>query len=302
MERKYGEFVGVDNLHYSLITADSSASYTTGTPVYLAPVAEIAGAPEVNNLTTYYDNKAGNNFVTEGKTELKIVVSNVPAETMATILGKKYDSTSGRVYDDGQANPPYVALGFRYNMSDGYRYYWYLKGTFSGGSEDSTTKSSDLDVKTYELTFTAVTTTHEWTIDTVSKSLKRIFGDTADESFVSADWFTQVQTPDTSGAPSALSLASSVPSDGATGVSVSENLTLTFNNAIDSYAVTLINTTTPAVIPSTMGLDSTKKILTINPTSNLETSTKYAIVASKATDIYGQDLNNTVVDFETAPE
>lgn len=196
MDQKYGEFVGVDNLYYAIISADTSAAYTAGTPVYLAPVAEIAGAPETNVVTTYYDNKAGNNFVTEGKTELKVVVSNIPAQTMATLLGKHYDATSGRVFDSGEAHPPNVALGFRYNMgAGGYRYYWYLKGTFSGGSEDAASKTADVDVKNYELTFTAVTTDHQWTIDSKSQSLKRVFGDTANQTFSATGWFSSVQTP-----------------------------------------------------------------------------------------------------------
>lgn len=196
MEQKYGEFIGVDSLYYALVTKDDATSYTAGTPVYLAPVAEIAGSPEISNKTTYYDNKAGNNYVTEGKTELKVVVSNIPANVMATILGKKFDTLTGRVYDNGQANPPNIALGFRYNMgSNGFRYYWYLNGTVSGGSEDAQSKSSDVNEKTYELTFTAVTTAHEFTVDGEKMSLKRVFGDTSETAFDATGWFTEVQTP-----------------------------------------------------------------------------------------------------------
>lgn len=298
---EYGEFVGVDNLHYAEITADTAAAYTTGAPTYLAPAAEIAGEPEVANKTTYYDNKAANNYVTEGKTELKIIVSNVPAKRAAYLLGKAYDAASGRVFDAGQANPPNLAIGFRYNMgSDGFRYYWYLKGTFSGGAEEASSKTNDVDIKTYTLTFTAVTTVHEWEIESKMKSLKRVFGDTADTAFSPTGWFDQVQTPDTAGAPDAFTLASSLPVDGGTGVVVSANLTMTFANAIEDYAVTLINVTTLAVIPAAYSLDATKKILTINPTSNLAAATEFAIIASKVTDVYGQTLTDTVINFTTA--
>jgi phi13 family phage major tail protein len=301
MDKEYGEFVGVDNLHYAPITADTAAAYTNSAPVYLAPAAEVAGEPEVANKTTYYDNKAANNYVTEGKTELKIVVANVPAQKAAYLLGKHYDAVSGRVYDEGKPNPPELALGFRYNMgAEDFRYYWYYKGTFSGGAEEAASKSNDVDVKTYTLTFTAVTTTHEWTIDSKSKSLKRVFADTADTAFDPTGWFDQVQTPDTAGSPDALALASSLPADAATGVVVSANLTLTFNNAIEDYAVTLINPTTLAVIPAAYSLDATKKILTINPTDNLAAATGHAIIVTKVTDTYGQTLSNTVIDFTTA--
>lgn len=196
MEQKYGEFVGVDSLYYAIVSSDTDSVYTAATPVYLAPVAEIAGEPEINNLTTYYDNKAANNYATEGKTELKVTISNLPSSVMATLLGKKYSSADGLVYDSGSANPPDIALGFRYNMgTDGYRYYWYLKGTISGGAEEATSKKTDVEVKTYILTYTAVTTTKTWTIDTDTISLKRVFGDTADENFDATNWFTAVKVP-----------------------------------------------------------------------------------------------------------
>ena len=198
MDQKYGEFVGVDQLHYPLITSDTEEGYVTETPEYLAPVAEIAGQPETNNTTTYYDNKAANNYVTEGKTELTITVSNVPAQLAAKLLGKDYDAEHGRVYDSGEANPPDVAIGFRCDMGkNGHRYQWYLKGTFSAGSEEAATKSENVDAKTYQLTYTAVTTTHQWEIGGKKKSLKRVFGDTSDTNFDPTDWFSEVQTPDT---------------------------------------------------------------------------------------------------------
>jgi phi13 family phage major tail protein len=204
MEQKYGEFVGVDSVYTADVTVDDIGNYTVTKPEYFAPVAEIAGEPEVNTVTTYYDNKAANTYVTEGMTELQLTVSNVPASKLADVLGKHYDDTTGRVYDSGEADPPDKAIGFRYNMGkSGYRYYWYLKGTFSGGAEEAASRSSDVDVKTYQLKYTAVATTHEFDVDGEKMSLKRVFADTADEKFTATGWFEQVQTPDKVGAPAA---------------------------------------------------------------------------------------------------
>jgi phi13 family phage major tail protein len=301
MDQRYGEFVGVDNLYYAKITNDDEIGYTAAAPIYLAPVAEIAGEPEINNKTTYYDNKAANNYVTEGKTELTITVSNVPAKEIATLLGKKYDAASGRVYDSGEANPPEVAIGFRFNMGkNGYRYYWFLKGTFSGGAEEAATKSNDVDERTYELTYTAVTTTHQWDIDGQMQSLKRVFADTADAAFDPTGWFAQVQTPDMIGAPAALTLVSSVPTDGATAVNTTAPITLTFSNPIESEAITLINATTGDIVAVTKSLDATKKILTIAPTAALAATTQFIVSIAGVKDVYGQMLAATVIDFTTA--
>ena len=300
MESKYGEFVGVDNLFYSIISADSDSEYTPGGPVYLAPVAEIGGAPEINNSTTYYDNKAANNFVTEGKTELKVVVSNVPAALMAILLGKYYDESSGRVYDSGEPAPPDIALGFRYNMGkSGYRYYWYLKGTFSGGTEEATTKKENVEIKTYTLTFTAVTSTYKFTIGSSEVSVKRVFGDTEDEAFDPTDWFTQVQTPEVAGAPTAIALSSIVPNDEDVDVDITDSIVLIFNNAIENEAISIIKSD-GTIVAGTKTWDSTYKILTFDPTSSLDTNSTYIVAINGVVDIYGQELAGVATNFTTA--
>jgi phi13 family phage major tail protein len=300
MEQKYGEFVGVDSVHFAKLTKDDETEYTPEAPKYLAPVAEIAGEPEINNKTTYYDNKAANNYVTEGKTPLQLTVSNVPAALAAEILGKHYDAVSGRVYDEGAADPPVCALGFRYNMgTDGFRYYWYLKGTFSGGAEEASSKKEDVDIKTYQLTFTAVTTTHEWEIDGKNKSLKRIFADTSDVTFDKTGWFDQVQTPDSVGNPTAVALSSIVPADDADTIAVDSNIVLTFNNRIASEAITVIESG-GTIVAGAKSWDSTGKILTFTPTDDLDASSTYIVAVNGVVDIYGQALAADAKNFETA--
>ena len=301
MNKEHGEFIGVDNIHAAIITEDSENNYTTETPEYFAPAAEIAGEPEIESKPTYYDNVPQDNYITEGVTALKIIVSGVSAEMMARYLGKHYDIATGRVLDTGEPNPPDVALSFRFNKGkEDYRYYQYLKGKFSGGSEEATTKKNNIDIKTYATTFTAVTTSHKWTIDGVLKQMKRIFADTTDAAFNPAGWFNQVQTPDTTSAPAALALSSSDPEDGDTGEVVGVKPALTFNNKIKSYNVTLINAATLAAIACVFAIDATGKVLTINPNVDLEAATKYAIVINKITDIYGQTLADNIIDFTTA--
>lgn len=300
MDQKYGEFVGVDQVHFALITTDTADAFVPGAVQYLAPVAEIAGEPEVNNKTTYYDNVAANNYVTEGKTELQITVANVPAALMATLLGKHYDAASGRVLDAGQANPPKVALGFRFNMgTDGYRYYWYLAGTFAGGAEEASTKTSDVDEKTYQLTYTAVTTAFTWTIGAEQKPIKRIFGDTADAAFDETGWFTQVQTPTVTGAPSAVALSAIVPADGASVVSKSTTIVITFNNKISSEAVSLLDSTSGDTVAFTKAWDAAGKVLTLTPSSALAGTTKYIVAVNGVVDVFGQALAASGKDFTT---
>ncbi|AKL96623.1 phage major tail protein [Clostridium aceticum] len=301
MDNKYGEFVGVDNLHAAIVLEDSFENYLAETPEYLAPSAEIAGAPEINSTPTYYDNVPANTYIGEGVTTLTLTIAGIPAEKAAKYLGKKYDPISGRVYDDGQPNPPDVAISFRFNKGkSGYRYYQYLKGTFSGGTEEATTKTSNIDVKTYQMTFTAVTTTKQWQIDGEMKPLKRIFADTTDPAFNPAGWYLQVQTPDTTEAPNALELSNSNPADEETEVAIDISPALTFNNKISSYNITMINKATLDVVAVELSLNPTGKIITINPTSNLTADTEYVVIIANVKDVYGQSLSNIIIKFITA--
>lgn len=300
MEKKNGEFIGVDSLYYALITKDDSTGYTTGTPKYLAPAAEVAAAVGINKLTTYYDNVAQNNYTTESATEIKAVVSNVDSITLAEILGKYYDAASGRVIDAGTANPPDCAIGFRYNMGSGdYRYYWFLKGKFAGGEEVAASKKEDLDIKTYELTFTAVPTTFKYLVNSIMQGVKRLFGDTANPAFDPTGWFTQVQVPG-SAAPSAIALSMIVPADGGAAVVRTSTIVLTFNNKIASEAISLINSTSGDIVAFTKSWDATGKILTITPSATMAATTKHIVAVNGVVDIYGQALTAVGKDFTTA--
>lgn len=302
MDREYGEFVGVDNVHAAIITEDSEAAYRTEPPEYFAPVGEIAGEPEVESTATYYDNVPGFNYVTEGVTVLTMVISGIPAQKAAKYLGKHYDLASGRVMDTGNPVPPDVALSFRYNKgSDGYRYYQYLKGTFSGGKEEASSKSSGkVDVKTYTMTYTAVVTSHKWNISGELQGLKRIFADTADHVFQSAGWFTSVQTPDSATKPDAFALVASTPASDATGVPVDSEINFTFNNEIREENILLINATNGEPVGNTKSFDATGKILTITPDTPLAASTKYVAVIASVQDIFGQKLTSSTLLFTTA--
>lgn len=299
MDKEYGEFIGVDKVYTFNIQEDSEGNYISDTPEYFAPVAEISGEAKTDVTTTYYDNKAGTSYVSEGATELKMTVSNVPAKKMADHLGKDYDVATGRVYDSGEPNPPDKGLMFRYNMGkSGYRYYCYLNGTFSGGAEAAATKGDKVDVKTYETTFTAGATSHEWLINGVKKSLKRIFGDTADLAFDATGWFERAQTPGMTAAPSAVALTTSVPDDEATEVVETAAIVLTFNNKIAKESITLISAAGDLVV-ATKVWDATGKILTIAPSVALTGSLKYIILVAGVVDAYGHVLATVARDFTT---
>jgi len=300
MPDQYGEFIGVEDVYIAEVQQDDADGYAADTPEYLAPAADITGSPAINSATQYYDNKPRVTYVSEGPTEHKIVVQGLSAEMMARLTGKYYNDANGRVYDTGEPNPPDFALMFKFNKgADGYRYYSFLKGTFAGGAEQATTKKDSIEPKTYELTYTAVTTIHKFTVNGEQKSMKRVFGDTADAAFDPTGWYTQVQTPDIASAPAAVALSSIVPADDATGVALDAEPQLTFNNAIDEESIQIIDEN-GALVETTKTWNAARKVLTISHTADFTADTIYRVIVSGVTDVYGQELAAAVKEFTTA--
>ncbi len=100
-------------------------------------------------------------------------------------------------------------------------------------------------------------------------------------------------------APSALALSTIVPDDDATAVAIDSNIVMTFNNKINKESV-VVTSEAGGVVAGSKTLDATGKILTFNPTANLDTSTVYLVAIGGVVDIYGQALTATVKNFTTA--
>jgi len=303
VQAEFRQTVGLDNLYAAQILTDDADAFTTDTPFSLAPVAEAVATPSTDSQTQYFDNQPYDTLQSEGDTEVALKISNLPAEYHALLTGNTFDAATGRVLDSAEGNPPEFALGFRSKKANGsYRYYWFLKGTFAAPKDEASTQKDTPDPKMVELVYRAIKTVHKFTVDGIAKSFKRVWGDEDTANFDETGWFSSVQIP-ASGSPSAFSLSSSSPADGATGVVVSANLTLTFSNALAGNAengIVLINPTTGAAIAAARTINAARTIVTINPNSNLGASTDYLIVIPGVTDIYGQTLSDTVVNFTTA--
>lgn len=197
MSSEYGEFINIDNLHYATVV-DTKEAYTPGTNKYLAPAGEISHEPSVNMKTRYYDGVAMFTTNTEGETKVAITVSGVPTKLAAELTGKYYDTTKGILIDTGEAgNAPWCTLSGRMELGDGgYKYFQYLKGKFAVGKTSAKSKTDDVDAQTTELTYTAVTTVHQFLVNGEKKGVKGLQADTTDSTFTgAATWFDAVQKP-----------------------------------------------------------------------------------------------------------
>ena len=297
---EYLSTVGLDDLYVAEVTQDDADAYVADTPEWFAPAAELKQEPSVSEETQYADDVPYDVMSIAAETKVTVNVTNIPPAMLAKIMGYVFDAVSGRVFEDPDAVPPYMALAFRSIKSNGsYRYIQFLKGKFSKPSQEAATKADSPEFKQTEVVYTAIPTVHEFDLGSINRRVTRVWGDEDTDNFDGATWYSQVQTP-VAAAPSALSLSSSTPTDGATGVSVSADQTLTFNNALLANAIdrVVISKADGSQAAATVSLDATKKIITINPGSNLSSSTVYLITYA-VEDIYGQTLSG-VINFTTA--
>jgi len=95
---------------------------------------------------------------------------------------------------------------------------------------------------------------------------------------------------------------SSVPADADTAVVVSVNTVLTFSNALKVGAENGIILTTAAGVPVAVArsIDSARKVVTLNPSSNMGAATEHLVIVPGVVDVFGQSLADTVVNFTTA--
>ena len=195
---KVVEFRGVDNLVYAEVTADDNEAlggYTTGEVKSLAAVAEISKTTEVSSATKYYDNLPAIVINSEGSDEISVTCAIPDLATYAEIVGKTIDETTGAMID-GEREPKYFALGYRFKKTDGtYRYVWRLKGMFTIPDETSATEDDGTDGNNMSLTYTGISTTHKFTKG--GKPAKAVVVDDVEGSKADiSTFFEEVTDPD----------------------------------------------------------------------------------------------------------
>lgn len=98
-----------------------------------------------------------------------------------------------------------------------------------------------------------------------------------------------------------LAIEASMPEDGADEVAVTASLVVIFNHAMasGSTAAATLATEAGASVTVTNSLDSSGKILTVNPDSSLAAGTDYILTLTAAADVYGLTISETI-RFRTA--
>ncbi len=201
---EYGEVIGCDELHCAKVTADTDEAYTTATPEFLAPLAQVVLPGSGNINKRYYDNVVRYMSREGDEQDVSIKISGISSKKAAELLGRDYDSSKGIVFDAGSDDvAPWYALGGRMDLEGTeHRYFWYLKGQFSIGNTTGDTRTNTVNPNTTDLTFHGTRTVKKFTVNGKPKRRLSSMADTTDSAFTTAStWFDAVVVPTTTPEP-----------------------------------------------------------------------------------------------------
>lgn len=196
------EYRGVDSLYVAEVTQDDKSGYVAGTPIYLAPVAEVGKSTDSQSEAHYYDNKAMIVVNSESADTITITIAPPVLEKLAMVTGKSFDAATGMMVDSPRQNK-YFALMYRTKGTDGkYRYVCRLKGQFNIPDETSATENDGTDTNNVEIEYTGIYTEYEFNkgiYDGHNWQKAGAKGIVVDARYGLADvthFFDAVQTPD----------------------------------------------------------------------------------------------------------
>ena len=290
-----GTIIGLKELHYALLTADTDAALTYDVPVSVVGAVQANINPNPSMETLFADDGPMDTAATLGQIELDIIASDFPIEVQAALLG--HSVVGGVMIRKSTDVAPWVAIGFKSLKSNGYyRYVWLLKGKFQVPEQSHETKGDRVNFQTPTLKGIFVRRDYD---DAWQKQTDEDYVDYVPAT--GTNWFLAVEgSPDTTPPTVVVS-----PVDTATDVAISAAVTWTFNEAIIASAATganffLMKADGTAVV-GTLTINALHTIVTFTPTSNLANATAYiAICTTNVTDLAGNALAaNSVSNFTT---
>lgn len=186
-----GTIVGLKNVKFALLTADTEATLTYAAPKTLAPAISATITTNVSTETQYADDKALETATAIGATEVEFELSDLPTAVVNELLGVRKNADGVLEYDSN-IQAPYVAILFEAQKSNGAKRLTVLaKGSFSIPEDAYETKGDGVSFQSKSISGTFVARNHD--------NIFKYQVDTDDEGIganVVANWFTAVYNPD----------------------------------------------------------------------------------------------------------
>ncbi|MEW5952631.1 MAG: major tail protein [Bacillota bacterium] len=268
--------IGVDNVHYALLSTDTISGATWQAAVAMPGITEVSINPNGAISTLFADNGPSVVANSIGEVDVSLKLADLTPVERTALLG--YTRIGGVTRYRGDDVSPYVAIGFRAKLSDGSSgYIWLHKGRFAEGQETFTTQGGNIE-------FQLPTIAGKFTVLSFNGEYKRTTR-TDDPDYVAAtgtNWFTNGPLGTTDTTPPTATFS---PVNGVTGVAVATAPTVTFNEAIERSLATngnfvLTNATTGAIISTTVTINTAGTVVTITPSANLAAATPFILSVS----------------------
>lgn len=190
------EWRGIRGLVAAEVTTDNTEKFECDTPFEVVGVAELSRTTETTSETHYYDNVPAIVIDSTGADEVTITGSAIPFDVLAKLTGQTYDESKG-MFVEGERQAKYFAIGYITEKTDGTEVFvWRLKGKFNVPDSTHATKNDGAEANGQEIVFTGINTSHKFTA-IGNKTAKAVNVDTSVNPVVEADFFGEVQTPDT---------------------------------------------------------------------------------------------------------
>ena len=281
---------GVEKAYYAILKEDG-VTPKYGTVHYLPGLREISVAAKEEQATIYAENRLYDSENSLGEIEVTLDFASIDTADYAALFGKKI-AKNGGIIESSSDQPPYIVLMVEKTLSGGVKEYLTLfKGKLAIPEDKAKTKEGKTEYQTMSLNGIFMP---------LDNGIWKHSVKTTDEGFDSGthdqSWGKTVLLPSTE-AVGKLTVTGD-PEDNATGVAKNKTITLTFNNAITQFTVSLLKNDF-TVVDSNISINETKKVITIDPKSDLTGTTKYAVMVNGVKDIYGQVLESTIIDFTT---
>ena len=155
--------IGLKNVVIAELTSDTEAAVAYGPLQDFAGAIDAQLAPEnADPDVQYADDVELDVLYPDPEIKLTMEMADVPLMLQEKILGNVIDDNGVLIRTAGDA-PPYYALGFRSERSDGkFRYVWLFKGRAAPMNETYHTKEGkQLTRQTGKLEFTFIKRTHD---------------------------------------------------------------------------------------------------------------------------------------------
>lgn len=283
---------GVEKAYYAILEQDGNVP-RYGAVKYLPGLREISVTANEEQATIYAENRLYDSENSLGEVEVTLDFAAIDTADYAALFGKKIAKTGG-IIESASDQPPYIALMIEKTLSSGVKEYLTLfKGKLAIPEDKAKTKEGKTEYQTMSLNGLFMP---------LDNGIWKHSVKTTDEGFNSEshaeNWGKTVLLPSTE-AVQKLTVTGD-PADNAAEVAKNKTITLTFNNPITQYTVSLLKNDF-TVVDSNISINEANKVITIDPKADLAGSTKYAVMVNGVKDIHGQVLENSIIDFTTVP-